>query len=141
MKKATLPSRNLHEKTARLFRKIPISQNVKIVDVIDPQRIDKTPDKTIVLMSSGNFMERGYTIKNIHLNQYILNKDQKLGPYSLITVFVETDKGAIETTYDEGFRGDHALDEASAFLTSHLGLSGLILRSILQLESSLQRHA
>lgn len=114
---------------------------MKIVDVIDPHRIDKTPDKTIVLMSSGNFMERGYTIKNIHLNQYILSKDQKLGPYSLITVFVDTDKGAIETTYDEGFRGDHALDEASAFLTSHLGLSGLILRSILQLESSLKRHA
>ncbi|HJU14277.1 MAG TPA: hypothetical protein VJ792_07470 [Candidatus Nitrosotalea sp.] len=114
---------------------------MKIIDVIDPQRVDRAPDETIVLMSSGNFMERGYTIKNIHLNLYILNKDPKLGPYSLITVFVDTDKGAIETTYDEGFRGDHALEEASAFLTSHLGLSGLILRSILQLESSLQRRA
>ncbi len=114
---------------------------MKIVDVVEPQRVDRTPDKIIVLMSSGNFTERGYTVKHISLNLYLQNRDPKLGPYSLITVYVETDKGSIETTYDEGFRGEHSLEDASAFLTSHLGLSGLVLRSILQLETALQRHA
>lgn len=114
---------------------------MKIVDVADPQRVDRPPDKTIVLMSSGSFKERGYTVKNIQLNLYIQNRDPRLGPYSLITASIETDKGSIETTYDEGFRGEHSLEEASAFLTSHLGLSGLVLRSIIQLDSGLQRHA
>ena len=77
-------------------------------------------------------------MKKIHLNLYLQQRDPKLGPYSLITVYVETDKGSIETTYDEGFRGAHSLEEASAFLTSHLGLSGVVLRSLLQLESALQ---
>lgn len=91
-------------------------------------------------MSSGDFVERGYKIKKIHLNLYLQAKDQKLGPYSLITVYVETDKGSIEMTYDEGYRGEHALDETAAFLTSHLGISGLILRSIIQLEDALQQR-
>lgn len=91
-------------------------------------------------MTAGNFMERGYKIKNIYLNLYHQNKDQKLGPYSLLTVCVETDKGSIEMTYDEGYRGDNALEEAAAFLTSHLGISGLILRSIIQLENALEQN-
>ena len=59
--------------------------------------------------------------------------DQKLGVYSLITSFVETDKGSIEMIYDEGFRGEEPLLRATEFLTSNLGISGLILRSIISL--------
>ncbi len=91
-------------------------------------------------MTSGNFVERGYKIKNICLNLYHQKKDQKLGSYSLLTVCVETDKGSIEMTYDEGYRGENALEEAAAFLTSHLGMSGLILRSIIQLENALKEQ-
>jgi len=112
---------------------------VKVVDVIDPQRINRAPDKTIILMSSGEFVERGYTVKNVYLNLYIQKRDEKLGPYSLITAFIETDKGSIEMTYDEGYRGRNALEETTAFLTSHLGISSLILRSIIQLENSQKR--
>ncbi len=108
---------------------------MRIIDVVDPTRIRKIPDKTIILMSSGNFIEQGYKIKDIHLNLYIQKKDPKLGPYSLLTAYVETDKGSIEITYDEGYRGENSLEEAAAFLTSHLGISGLILRSILQLNT------
>jgi hypothetical protein len=112
---------------------------VKEVDVIDPERVNRAPDKTVVLMSSGNFVERGCTVKNVHLNLYIQRKDPKLGLYSLLTAYVETDKGSIEMTYDEGYRGENALEEAAAFLTSHLGISGLILRSIIQLENSIKK--
>ncbi|MFZ1077133.1 MAG: hypothetical protein WAN47_06865 [Nitrosotalea sp.] len=114
---------------------------MKIIDVIDPKRIIKLPDKTIVLMSSGSFMQNGYEIKDVHLNLYLQKKDPKLGSYSLLTVYVGTDKDSIEMTYDEGYRGENALEEAATFLTLHLGMSGLILRAILQLENSLKRHA
>ncbi len=104
--------------------------------MVDPKSIDRVPDKTVVLMASGSFVERGYIVKNVHLNLYIQRKDTKLGVFSLITAYVETDKGSIEMTYDEGYRGDNVLEEAAAFLTSHIGISGLILRSIIQLENS-----
>lgn len=114
---------------------------LKVVDVVEPERVDRAPDKTIVLMSNGSFIEKGYVVKNIHLNLYIQRRDPTMGIYSLITAYVETDKGSIEMTYDEGYRGQNSLEEAAAFLTSHLGISGLILRSIMQLEDSVKKHA
>ncbi|MDE1827042.1 MAG: hypothetical protein KGH99_01185 [Thaumarchaeota archaeon] len=111
---------------------------MKVTDVSNPKRIARPPDKTIALMSSGNFTQNGHEIKNVHLNLYSQGRDPNLGSYSLLTVYVETDKGSIEMTYDEGYRGENALEEAAAFLTSHLGMSGLILRSVLQLENSLK---
>ena len=112
----------------------------KVIEVSDPQRIDRLPDKTITLMSGGKFLEQGHVVQNISLNLYIQKKDEKLGPYSLMTALVETDKGVIEMTYDEGYRGEHALEEAAAFLTSHIGISGLILRSIIQLDQSTNKN-
>jgi len=113
---------------------------MKVIDVADPERIDRAPDKTIVLMSGGKFLEQDHVVKNIILNLYIQKKDERLGPYSLITALVETDKGVIEMTYDEGYRGANAIEEAAAFLTSHLGISGLILRSIIQLDQSMNKN-
>lgn len=112
---------------------------MKVIDVINPQRINKTPDKTIVLLSGGNFIEQGFTIKEIQLCLYLQEYDAKLGPYSLITVLVKTDNGEIEMTFDEGYRGKNALDEATGFLTANLGLSSLILRSVLQLKTELEK--
>ena len=108
----------------------------KIIEVVDPERISRAPDKTVVLMSGGKFLERNHVVKNVILNLYIQKKDDTLGPYSIITALVETDKGVIEMRYDEGWRGANALEEAAAFLTSHIGISGLILRSIIQLDQS-----
>lgn len=113
---------------------------VKVIEVTDSERIDRAPDKTIVLMSGGKFSERGHIVKSVMLNLYIQGRDEKLGPYSLITALVETDKGIIEMTFDEGYRGVNAIEEAAAFLTSHLGISGLILRSIIQLDQSVNKN-
>jgi len=112
----------------------------KVIEVADPARIDRAPDKKIVLMSEGKFVERGHIVKNVTLNLYVQKNDDVLGPYSLITALVETDKGIIEMTYDEGWRGVNALEDASSFLTSHLGISGLILRSIIQLDQSTNKN-
>ena len=112
----------------------------KVVDVVDPERINRAPDKTVTLMSGGNFAEQGHIVKSVILNLYIQQKDEKLGPFSLITVLVETDKGLVEMTYDEGYRGENAIEQAATFLTSHIGISGLILRSVMQLNQSLNKN-
>ena len=111
-----------------------------MVDVISPERVNRAPDKTVILLSSGNFLEQGFIVKSVQLNLYIQKKDKKMGPYSLITSYVETDKGEIEMTYDEGYKGEKVLEETAGFLTSHLGISSLILRSVLQLKSALEKR-
>jgi len=104
-----------------------------IVDLHDPQRVNRTPDDVQVLLSSGNFVQDGFTISKVELRLYNERTDDKLGNYSLITSFVETDKGSVEMIYDEGFRGEKSLLRAAEFLTSTLGISGLVLRSIISL--------
>ena len=103
------------------------------VDLHDPQRVNKTPDNVEILFSSGNFVQDEFTITKVELRLYNEKTDEKLGVYSLITSFVETDKGSVEMIYDEGFRGNDPLLRATQFLISNLGISGLILRSIISL--------
>ena len=86
-----------------------------------------------------HFTQQGYVIKKVQLRLYIEKIDEKLGKYSLITSQVETDKGTIEMIYDEGYRGLNSLDRASKFLTENLGISALILRSIIALDSQLEK--
>ena len=106
---------------------------MEIVDLYDPQRVNRTPDETEILFSSGNFIQDEFKISKVELRLYLEKTDEKLGDYSLITSFVQTDKGSVEMVYDEGFRGENSLKRASAFLTSNLGMSGLILRSVISL--------
>ena len=106
---------------------------MNIVDLHDPKRVDRTPDEVNVLLSSGNFIQDEFKISKVELRLYSEQTDEKLGVFSLITSFVETDKGTVEMIYDEGFRGVDSLLRASEFLTSNLGLSGLILRSVISL--------
>jgi hypothetical protein len=107
---------------------------LKIIDVGNPSRVNRTPDKTITLLSSGNFVEQGFIIKKVELRQFIEKTDENLGPFSLITSLVETDKGDVEMTYDEGFRGEAALDKTANFVLHNLGLSSIILRSVIVLQ-------
>lgn len=101
----------------------------------NPERINRDPDNTIALIDSGNFSEQGYVIKKITLRLFIEKTDAKLGDYSLITSLVETDQGDVEMIYDEGYRGEKPLERASSFILNNLGLSSIILRSIIALDS------
>lgn len=112
---------------------------MKILDISNPERIKRKPDKVSVLVSGGNFSEQGLLIKKIELKLYIEKFDKKLGPYSLITANVETDKGEIEMIYDEGFRGENSLEQAAEFITKNLGISSLIIRSIVSLKDELEK--
>ena len=106
---------------------------MNIIDLHDPLRVDKIPDEVEVLLSSGNFIQDSFVISKVELRLYTERTDEKLGNFSLITSFVETNRGSVEMIYDEGFRGENPLLRASEFLTSNLGISGLVLRSIITL--------
>ncbi len=110
-----------------------IENILDIVDLHDPQRVNRTPDDVAVLLSSGNFVQDEFKITKVELRLYLEKTDEKLGDYSLITSYVETDKGTVEMIYDEGYRGQDSLKRATDFLTSNLGISGLILRSVISL--------
>jgi len=114
---------------------------MNIIDLHNPQRINRTPDKIEVLFSSGNFIEQGFSVNKVELRLYLEKFDAKLGPYSLITSFVETDHGSVEMIYDEGYRGEDSLHRTAQFLTSNLGISGLILRSIITLRDRIEKQS
>lgn len=109
---------------------------VNIVDLHNPSRVKKEADNTIILLSEGDFIQDEFKISRVELRLYNEKVDERLGRYSLITSFVETNRGSVEMIYDEGFRGKDALLRASEFLKSNLGISGLILRSTITLRGS-----
>ena len=112
---------------------------MKIVDVFNPERIKRLPDKVISLLSTKKFEEQEFTIQKVELRQYFEKKDEKFGKFSLITSYVETDKGSIEMTYQEGYLGKDALEKTASFLTSNLGISGLVLRSVISLKEEIKK--
>ena len=109
---------------------------MEIID-LNPARVAKKPDQVEILFSSGNYVEQGFFINRVELRLYVEHKDDNLGNYSLITSFVQTDKGSVEMIYDEGYRGDDFLNRTVTFLVSNLGLSALILRSVILLQSKI----
>ncbi len=113
---------------------------MNIIDLHNPQRINRNPDGVVVLFSSGNFVDQGFLVHKVELRLYLEKTDEKLGSYSLITSFVETDKGSVEMIYDEGFRGEDSLNHTVQFLTANLGISGLILRSIITLRDQIEKQ-
>ena len=110
---------------------------MKFVDVPDSNRIESGPDNRTVIFSDGKITQDGVEIKKIELLEYKINTDQNLGTYSIITALVDTDQGLIEILYDEGYRGDDALNDSANMLIQNLGLSGLILRSLISLKNKL----
>lgn len=109
---------------------------MKIID-LSPERVNKKPDQTEILFDSGDYEEQEFLINRVELRLYVEHMDDNLGPYSLITSFVQTNKGSVEMIYDEGYRGDNFLNRTITFLVSNLGLSGLILRSVILLRSKI----
>jgi len=116
-----------------------IFSKMKIIDLPNPERVNRLPDKSTVLFSEKNYSEHGFEIKKVELRLFIEKIDEKLGPYSLITSLIDTDKGTIEMVYEEGYNGTKSLERSKDFLVSNLGISGLILRSVIALESALNK--
>ncbi|MEM2140095.1 MAG: hypothetical protein QXJ74_04250 [Nitrososphaera sp.] len=75
----------------------------------------------------------GVLVTKMEMRQYVERRDERLGDYSLLTVVVETDRGAVEMKYDEGFRGPDALESAAKLLLQYAGLAALINRALIEL--------
>jgi hypothetical protein len=112
---------------------------MKFVDIPDSKRIEREPDGRNLIFSDGKITQDGVEIKQIELLHYKIKIDQNLGEYSIITALVNTDQGQIEILYDEGYRGDDALNDSAIMLVQNLGLSGLILRSLISLKNELEK--
>ena len=112
---------------------------MKFVDIPDSNRIQREPDERNMIFADGKMSQDGVEIKQIELLQYKIKKDQNLGEYSIITALVDTDQGQIEILYDEGYRGSDALNDSANMLVQNLGLSGLILRSLISLKNELEK--
>ena len=112
---------------------------MKFIDIPDSKRIEREPDGRNLIFSDGKITQDGVEIKQIELLQYKIKKDQNLGEYSIISALVNTDQGQIEILYDEGYRGDDALNDSTNMLIQNLGLSGLILRSLISLKNELEK--
>ena len=110
---------------------------MEIIDLHDPLRVKRKPDDVKILFSNGKFIQDEFLISKVELRLYKEKTDEKLGIYSLITSFVETDKGSVEMIYDEGYRGYGSLLRAFTFVTSNLGISGIILRSVISLRQKI----
>ena len=110
---------------------------MKIIDIHNPERVNRKPDQIEILFSSGDFEEQGLLVKHVELRLYIEKNDEKLGPFSLITSFVQTNKGSVEMIYDEGYRGEDSLNRTVKFLVSNMGLSALVLRSTIALKGNI----
>ncbi len=104
---------------------------MKIIE-LDSNRISKQPDETSVILSTSLHHEE-HVINRVELRLYVEHTDVKHGQHYLITSFVDTDIGSVEMIYDEGFLGQDPLVRATNFLTSTLGISSLILRSLISL--------
>ena len=112
---------------------------MKFVDIPDSKRIEREPDDRNLIFSDGEITQDGVAIKKIELLHYRIKTDQNLGEYSIITALVDTDQGQIEILYDEGYRGADALNDSATMLVQNLGLSGLILRSLISLKNELEK--
>ena len=110
---------------------------MKIVDVAEPSKINREPDEIISLIQNGKSIEDEIQIQIVEMRSYKQNVDKNLGTFTIITAYVETDKGSIEVLYDEGYRGENALEDSVKFLTENLGLSSLLLRCTLSLKNKI----
>ena len=112
-----------------------IDITLKYIDIPSPKRLEREPDKIISILTNGNSIENGYEIRNIFLRLYIEKIDKELGPYSVVTSLVETTEDSVEMIYDEGYFDIKEFENTSKFLINNLGISSLILRSLVFLDN------
>lgn len=103
-----------------------------IVDVPEGTKISKRPDKTCILLDGAGFLERGLKIQKVELRSY--ETVHKTHVHAIVTTAVYTDGGNIEMLYSEGNVKDGHLEDTARFIMSNLGISGIVLRSIIALE-------
>ena len=113
-------------------------EKLKIIEVNPSTRVQKTPEKIEILFSNSVIKFDEISIFLVELRQYFEKNDPLKGDYYLITSFVETDKGTVEIPYEEGYFPKKYLEKTAFFVKSQLGLSGIITRSMIPLNTELK---
>ena len=54
---------------------------LKYIDIPNPKRLEREPDKIISILTNGNTIENGYEIRNIFLRLYIEKIDKEFKLY------------------------------------------------------------
>lgn len=114
---------------------------IRVSDVPPGRIAGREPDGVFHVLrgreGGAAFRAGGLAVTSIRLCEYVERPGGggRRGPYSLITAVVETDAGAAEMVYDEGYRGRGALEDAGRFLVGHLGASALVERAAVALAS------
>lgn len=102
---------------------------MNIIDV--PNHIGGVPNDRAII-ADETYTINGTIIRNVELRRYITGRGTN-GPYSVITAYVQFESDSVEILYDQGYRGEDALDRAARFLRDMMGISGLILRAQISL--------
>lgn len=100
-----------------------------VLDV--PSRIGSIPNDRVIIVDE-TYTVNGTVIRKVELRRYITGQGTN-GPYSVITAYVQFESDSIEILYDQGYRGEDALDKAARFLRDMMGISGLVLRAHISL--------
>jgi hypothetical protein len=110
--------------------------NNKIVtlDLETTKLLQKPPDKSKIILNNIMY-DSIYFIKKLELSIYTINNHEILGSYSILVIFLETNKGTVIMKYDEGYRGKDAFDNAVEMLTQYNGMSSVINRALIELEN------
>ena len=108
--------------------------NLEIKTDIERDRILNAPKDKIVLYDAASLSVDNTSIERVELRLYREKLNKEKGFYSLITVYLKSNRGEIELKFDEGFKGIDPLPEISAILVRHVGLESLINRLIIGLD-------
>ena len=105
---------------------------LNIMNIVDvPNHTGNVPNDRAIIVDE-TYTVSGTIIRKVELRRYITGQGTN-GPYSVITAYVQFESDSVEILYDQGYRGEDALDKAARFLRDMMGISGLILRAQISL--------
>lgn len=105
-----------------------------ILDHETNKLLQKPPNKSKIILRNIVY-DSIYVIKKLELSIYTTNNHRILGDYSILVIIIETNKGTVIMKYDEGYRGRDAFDNAIEMLTQYNGVSSVINRALIELDS------
>ena len=89
----------------------------------------------IVKISEKIFYFQEVEVKTLELRQYFPRSEAQDANTCLYTVFIETNLGSVEMKYIESHCNSQELDRICFLLKDRIGLSSLINRMMIELES------
>lgn len=94
----------------------------------------KSPNDVVTLLCEPFHMQ-DMLVKRIELRLYKITRECR--PYYVIVAYLEMDGHTVQMTYDEGYWKDNPLQRVADFVISQLGISSIIIRARIVLDTYL----